>query len=211
MFTGIVEAIGRVSQVDRRQGALGLEVTASILEAPVEIGESVAVNGVCLTVVAHRPGAIAVEAVPETLRRTNLGRLEVGSDVNVERALTAGKPMGGHYVQGHVDGTATIASITPDGEARTYRLAHDAALSRYVVAQGFIAVDGASLTVVNAEPGAFTVTLVPHTQGAIVMGRADAGSVVNLEVDAFGKYAERAVQVRLAELERRLAILEQAR
>ena len=210
MFTGIVEEIGKVAEVERREGATRLRLSGTRALEGTGIGDSVAVNGVCLTVVERDASSFAVEAVPETLRLTNLGELEPGSPVNLERAVGPDRFMGGHYVQGHVDGTGTIVSIAPDGEAFEYRFRIPPELMRYVVPKGYVAVDGASLTVVGVGEDWFTVTLVPHTQQSVVMGRAKPGYTVNVEVDVLGKYVERIVEARLGALEARIAKLEDA-
>ncbi len=212
MFTGIVEEMGRVAAVERREGAMLLEVACERAREGVRVGDSVAVNGVCLTVVATDGVALAFEAVPETLRRSNLGALDVGSSVNLERAVGGERTFGGHYVQGHVDGVATLVDVAEDGEARTVRFEVKEELARYLVPKGFVCVDGASLTIVDADERSFTVTLVPHTQRAVVLGARDPGYVANIEVDVLGKYVERLLDARFdarfAALEARIAKLE---
>ncbi|MCA9583649.1 MAG: riboflavin synthase, partial [Myxococcales bacterium] len=188
MFTGIVEELGAVRAVDVRPGATGFAFGARAVLDGVRVGDSIAVNGVCLTVTRFDGDSFEAEAVPETLRRSNLGALRVGSPVNLERALAAGRPMGGHYVQGHVDTTAELRSAVPEGEARNLHFALDPAYRTQIVPKGFVAVDGASLTVVDVTEEGFTVTLVPHTQGAVVFGRVEPGYVANVEVDVMGKY-----------------------
>ncbi len=211
MFTGIVEEIGRVAEVERTEGKTRFVVGATVALEGTAIGDSVAVNGVCLTVVEIGAGRFAVEAVPETLRRTNLGVLRAGSPVNLERAVGPGRFMGGHYVQGHVDATGRVLSVEPDGDAFTYRFEAPRELMRYVVPKGYVGVDGVSLTVVDVGDDWFTVTLVPHTQTSVVMGGAGPGYVVNLEVDVLGKYVERVVGARIEALEARVAELEKGR
>jgi riboflavin synthase len=208
MFTGIVEEIGSVTSVETRDGATRLVVSCDAVLEGTRIGDSIAVSGVCLTVIELGKGTFACEAVPETLRRTSLGRLRPRDAVNLERAVSEGRFFGGHYVQGHVDDIGEVMEIVPDGEAMNYRFRCMAEVARYIVPKGFVAVDGASLTVVDAGDDWFTVTLVPHTQKSVVMGREGIGYVVNLEVDVLGKYVERIVGSRLAALEARLAALE---
>lgn len=196
MFTGIVEELGRVRAVERRAGATRLQIGCrQVLENTI-IGDSIAVNGVCLTVVALEADSFATEAVPETLRRSNLGLLEVGRPVNLERAAIAGRPMGGHYVQGHIDGTARLIERVAEGEAWNYRFEVAPELARYIVPKGFIAIDGASLTVVDADRHTFSVTLIPHTQEWTVMGKEGVGYLVNIEVDVMAKYVERLLSFR---------------
>lgn len=201
--------MGTVARLDRRPGALALELQAKLALEGTVIGDSIAVNGVCLTVVELSPERFIVEAVPETLARSNLGALAEGDPVNLERAVSSGRTFGGHYVQGHVDGTATIRSIEPEGEARNYEFAVGEDLLRYLVPKGYVTVDGASLTVVEVRPDAFTVTLIPHTQTAVVMGAKEPGYQVNIEVDVLGKYVERIATAQLARFEERLRALEE--
>lgn len=208
VFTGIVEEIGKVAEIERREGALRLDLEGRVVLEGTGIGDSISVNGVCLTVVAIDGDRFSVEAVPETLRRTNLGALGAGSPVNLERAVGPGRFMGGHYVQGHVDATGEVVSIDPEGEAKNYRFRMPRELARYVVPKGYVCVDGASLTVVETGDDWFSVTLVPHTQRSVVMGSAVPGYVVNLEVDVLAKYVERIVGARLEAIEARLASVE---
>ncbi len=210
MFTGIVEEIGRVAAIEKRPELVRLTTEGRLVHEAAQLGDSIAVNGVCLTVVAIAGNRLAFDAVPETLRKTNLGRLEVGSPVDLERPVSTGRPMGGHYVQGHVDATITLRSRAPDGDAVTVWFDAPPALLRYVVPKGFVTVDGASLTVVETDAGGFSVTLIPHTQIAVVFGEAAPGYVANLEVDVMAKYVERMLTGRLAAVEARLAALEQA-
>jgi riboflavin synthase len=210
MFTGIVEEMGTVTKLVQRSGATLLTIAAQKALQGIEIGHSIAVNGICLTVMSFDPDEkqFSIEAVPETLRRTNLGRLTVGSPVNLERSVSAGQPMGGHYVQGHIDGTATVARTEPEGEAINFYFETSPELMRYIVPKGFIAIDGASLTVVDVTPQGFSLTLIPHTQQAVVMGRQGAGYVANLEIDVVAKYTEKIISSRLTAFEERLHALE---
>jgi riboflavin synthase len=208
VFTGIVEEVGRVVALERREGALRLTVEGRVVHEAAQLGDSIAVNGVCLTVVAIDGPRLAFEAVPETLRRTNLGVLEVGSAVDLERPVSGNRPMGGHYVQGHVDGTGRIRRVEPDGEALTLWFDTPRELARFIVPKGYVTVDGASLTVVGTDADGFSVTLVPHTQGNVVFGRPEIGYVVNLEVDVMAKYVERILGPRLEALEARIAEIE---
>jgi riboflavin synthase len=208
VFTGIVEEVGRVADIERREGAVRLTVEARVAHQGAQLGDSIAVNGVCLTVVSIEGPRLAFEAVPETLRRSNLGALERGSPVDLERAVSGARPMGGHYVQGHVDGTAEVRSAVEDGEALDVWFDAPRELLPYIVPKGFVTVDGASLTVVATDAGGFSVTLVPHTRANVVFGAAPAGYVANLEVDVMAKYVERVMGPRLEALEARIAELE---
>ena len=208
MFTGIVEEIGRVERITHAEGLTTLTTRSVLVHDGAQIGDSIAVNGVCLTVVSAEGPELTFEAVPETLRLTNLGALRVDSKVDLERAVSAGRPMGGHYVQGHIDDRATLRSTTPDGDAQELWFDVPSRLLPYLVKKGFVAVDGVSLTIVETDELGFSVTLVPHTQDHVVFGRAAPGYVANVEVDVMAKFVERAVAARLAALEARVAELE---
>jgi riboflavin synthase alpha subunit len=188
VFTGIVRERGRVAGVDG--GEAGVRVT---VETAVEagIGDSVALNGVCLTVVENSGGRLAFDAVPETLRRSSLGRLAAGDAVNVEPALRAGDPLGGHYVQGHVDGVGAVRSVTPEGDGVRMWLDAPADVLRYCVEKGSIAVEGVSLTIAELDGTGFAVALIPHTLVETTLGEAEPGDTVNLETDVLAKYVER--------------------
>ncbi len=191
MFTGIVREVGTVATTDGVAGGIRLELEAPETARLVAIGDSVSVSGVCLTVVAVDGGRVSFDAVPETLRRTSLGRLRTGSAVNVEPALRAGEPLGGHYVQGHVDGVGTVVSVDPEGDGA--RIAIDTApeLLRYCVEKGSITVDGVSLTIAELTETGFTVALIPHTLEATTLSSLAAGGAVNLEADVLAKYVEK--------------------
>jgi riboflavin synthase len=191
VFTGIVRELGRVTAVDGGEAGIRLVVDAPATAADVAVGDSVSVNGVCLTAVAADDGTLAFDAVPETLERSSLGRLAAGAAVNLEPALRAGDPLGGHIVQGHVDGVGRVRALEPEGEGR--RIWVDAApdLLRYCVEKGSIAVDGVSLTVAALDEAGFAVALIPHTLAATTLGVLKPGDEVNLEVDVLAKYVER--------------------
>ena len=191
MFTGIVEEMGMVRAVNldqERDNMLTIGCTTAIEDA--KLGDSIAVSGVCLTVTALDAGRFTVCVSGETLRRTSLGDLEVGSPVNLERSLRFGGRMGGHYVQGHVDGMGTITAVVPDGESLRVTIAPPASLLPYIVEKGYIAVDGVSLTVAERHPEDFVIALIAYTQNAVIMGRQGPGTRVNLEVDILAKYVE---------------------
>ena len=187
MFTGIVEEVGQIKSADGGR----LEISAALVASDAKLGDSIAVNGACLTVVAHDAASFAVDVVPETLRRTNLGALVAGSPVNLERSMPAQGRFGGHMVQGHIDGVGTIRSITPDGDAVMMAFDAPAWVMRYVVEKGFVAVDGTSLTIVQCDNFSFSVTLIPHTRANSVLGGKRVGDSVNLEADIVAKYVER--------------------
>ena len=190
MFTGIVEEVGAVASV--RPG--GFSIRASKVLEALDIGDSVSVNGACLTVTDLGPGSFSVDVVPETLRRTNLGSLSEGSPVNLERGVRAGGRLDGHIVQGHVDATGRIESIGEDGDAVMVTIEAGPPVMRYVVEKGFVAVDGVSLTVVGCDEERFSVTIIPHTRKHTIMGSRTRGDEVNLEVDILAKYVERLVR-----------------
>jgi len=191
MFTGLVEEIGAVAAIRKTDRSFALTVAAKTVLGDVKLGDSVAVNGVCLTVTAFDGESFTVGLAPETLKRTNLGDLNDGNPVNLERSLLPSMRMGGHFVQGHVDGTGVIKSFRPDRDALWLTVETDPALMRYIVTKGYIAIDGASLTVVDTGPDWFNVTLIDYTQQKIVLPRKKPGERVNLEVDILAKYAER--------------------
>jgi riboflavin synthase len=187
MFTGIVEEVGTVKSA----GDCRLAVAARKVLDDTELGDSVAVNGVCLTIVEMASDSFSVDVMPETLRRTNLGSLKAGDRVNLERPLAVGGRFGGHFVQGHIDGTGRVVSVTPERDAILLRFEAPPEIMRYIVEKGFIAVDGVSLTVVECSSTAFGVSLVAYTQRNSTLGGKKPGDVVNLEVDIIAKYVER--------------------
>lgn len=187
MFTGIVEEVGAVKAAEAGRLVIG----ASTVLSDIKVGDSVAINGACLTVTTHDESSFAVDVVPETLRRTNLGTLVSGSPVNLERSMPADGRFGGHMVQGHIDATAAINSITADGDALMVRFHAPPPVMRYIVEKGFVAVDGTSLTVVHCDNFSFRVTIIPHTRANTVFATKQVGDTVNLEVDIMAKYVER--------------------
>lgn len=189
MFTGIVRERGRLVG---RNGS-DLLVEAPETAASTHVGDSVALDGVCLTATDVSDGRIAFHAVPETLGRTTLAALEPGAEVNVEPALRAGEPLGGHYVQGHVDGVGHVTDTTPEGDGLRLRLALPPELLRYCVPKGSIAVQGVSLTIAALDDHGVEIALVPHTLAATTLASLRPGAEVNLEVDVLAKYVERLV------------------
>ena len=187
MFTGITEEIGRIALAKSN----GLVISASKVMPEMETGGSVAVNGVCLTVTGFTANSFSVDVMPETLERTSLGRLGIGSELNLERPLTLGKPLGGHLVQGHIDGTGRVVSVTRDGEATIMRFETRPEIMHYIVTKGFIAIDGVSLTVLDRTTDSFTVSIVDYTRKNTTLGGKRVGDLVNLEVDIIAKYVER--------------------
>ncbi len=189
MFTGLVEDRGRVGGAE---GTAGLRLTvATRLAAELEPGDSVAVNGVCLTAATVDDGAFTADVMAETVRRSSLAALGAGDEVNLELPLRAGDRLGGHIVQGHVDGVGEVVSIQPEGAARVVRLVASPDLLRYVVEKGSIAVDGVSLTVASVDDEGFAVSLIPETLTRTTLGAAEPGRAVNLEVDMLAKHVEK--------------------
>ena len=200
MFTGIVERTAVVSRCEETGGGLALEINAAEDASlppwrPVELGESISVNGACLTAVDFTNGAgggvVSFEVVPESLEKTALGELEVGAGVNIERSLRVGDSFGGHYVTGHVDGTGTVASIEPQGDQSLFRISVPSSMAGQMLDKGSVCVDGISLTIIEVgrEEGWFSFAAIPHTMERTTLGQARVASRVNIETDAFGKWA----------------------
>jgi riboflavin synthase len=197
MFTGIVEEMGTVRAAARQGDVVRLEVTAVAAREGSEVGASVAVNGVCLTVVTPTPGGLVFEVGPETLERTTLGRLAAGDAVNLERPLRFGAAVGGHLVLGHVDGMGTVEGVTRVESTARVRIALPGpALAPLLVPQGSVAVDGVSLTIAALWAQAFEVMVIPHTLAVTTFGRLAPGQAVNLETDVIGKYLQRSLELR---------------
>lgn len=188
MFTGIIEATARVERVEPKGGGTRLTIATARPLAKLGVGESIAVGGPCLTVTSVRDRRFTVDVSPETLRRTTLGTVRPGDRVNLERALRMGDRLGGHVVQGHVDGVGVLDTITPDRDWSLYRFRAPAALAPYLVEKGSIAVDGVSLTVFACRGSRFTVALIPHTLAVTTLGALRPGDRVNIEADVLLKH-----------------------
>ena len=193
MFTGIVEELGRVVAVEPRTDAARLTVWGPLAVGDAGIGDSIAVSGVCLTVTELADGCFTADVMAETLARTTLGALAAGDAVNLERPLTLAARLGGHLVQGHVDGVGTVLARRPAPHWTEVDIAAPAAVARYIVEKGSITVDGVSLTVAAVDGGTFTVSLIPETLARTTLGHREAGGRVNLEVDIVAKYVEKLV------------------
>ena len=187
MFTGIVEEIGEIRGIVANEVTIG---ASTVLEG-LTLGCSIGVNGACLTIISIIDDGFRVNVVPETVRLTNLGSLKVGDSVNLERPVLATGRLDGHIVQGHVDGTGTVESVTGDEEALMIKVSVSPQLMRYIVVKGFVAMDGISLTGVDCDAASFLVTVIPHTMNSTTLGSTDVGDSVNLEVDILAKYLER--------------------
>jgi len=198
VFTGIVETTGRLVRRDASGAGARLTIRTARPLTRLAIGESIAVNGACLTVTAFRGARFTVDLSPETLRRTTLGGVAPGARVNLERALRMGDRLGGHLVQGHVDGVGRVEAIRPDGDSLLYRFQAPRPLARYLVEKGSIAVDGVSLTVFACRGPSFTVALIPHTLAKTTLGERRAGDRVNLEADVLLKHIASMLRARQA-------------
>lgn len=196
MFTGIVEELGTIRAIQRGIHSAVLSVKASLVMSDLNIGDSVSVNGVCLTATGKDAGGFTADVMHETLNRSSLGSLVPGSPVNLERAMPANGRFGGHIVSGHIDGTGTIQSIRRDDNALWYTVRAAPELLRYVVEKGSVTIDGVSLTVASVEANRFSVSLIPHTAAVTVLGRKRPGDMVNLETDVIGKYVEKLLKPR---------------
>lgn len=187
MFTGIVEEVGRIKAI----GSGVLQVSASKVLEDVQLGDSIAVNGICLTVTEFSGSSFRADVMPETIRRTSLAELKIGSPVNLERALTLSSRLGGHIVSGHIDGVGRIVSLKDDKNAILMKVAADVGILHYIVEKGSVALDGISLTVAAVTDRDFTVSLIPHTRQVTNLGSKGEGSLINIENDVVGKYVEK--------------------
>lgn len=206
MFTGLVEETGRVVGLESR-GMTRLEIAANVTTEDILVGDSVSVNGTCLTVNEVDGDSLVFHAMPETLRRTALGELSRGSLVNLERAMEAGQRFGGHIVQGHVDGVGEVLGVQPEGDAQIWTFTAPVEVLRYTVEKGSVCVDGISLTVASLGAGSFAVSILPQTREKTNLKELKIGDRVNLEADVIGKYVERLMQPwmeRFTEPERRV-------
>ena len=191
MFTGLIEEVGTLRAVRRGAHSAVLSIGAETVLSGLKTGDSVAVNGVCLTVTAQDSGGFTADVMHETLNRSSLGALAPGSPVNLERAMAADSRFGGHIVSGHIDGTGAITQVRRDDNALWYTVEASPALLRYIVEKGSIAIDGISLTVARVETDRFAVSVIPHTAAVTLLGQRRTGDRVNLESDLVGKYVER--------------------
>ena len=196
MFTGIIEEVGKVKEVCRNGNNSFIRVQAEKVLEDVHNGDSIAVNGVCLTVTAHDSNIFQADVMNETLNRSSLGSLKTGSSVNLERAMQAGGRFGGHIVSGHIDGTGIISEVRNDGIAVWYRISAEKNIMKYIVEKGSVAIDGISLTVAEVTEKNFSVSVIPHTASHTVLSDKKTGDVVNLENDIVGKYVEKLMSLK---------------
>ena len=195
MFTGIIEEIGTIRTLSEGR----LVIAAHKVLQDTAVGDSIAVNGICLTFTPLDAAGFCVDVMPETMRRTSLALLKKGSHVNLERALTLSARLGGHIVSGHIDGTGTILSFIEEGNAILLKVAAEPARLRYILEKGSVALDGISLTVTEVTSADFTVSLIPHTRAVTILGERKAGDPINIETDVVGKYVERFLTIPQAE------------
>jgi riboflavin synthase len=198
MFTGLVEEAGSVTEILIEGHTARLTVKAAIVHDGAREGDSIAINGCCLTVIAIDGTCLTFDAVPETLARTNLGGLKAGSRVNLERPLQTGARLGGHFVQGHIDGVGHVTAVRPEENAVVIEIELPQELAKYVVEKGSITVDGVSLTVAGTNGNRFSVWTIPHTREITTLGERVVGDAVNIECDLLGKYIERLLQAGVA-------------
>jgi riboflavin synthase len=191
MFTGIIEETGTVRSITSRSAGTALCIRAEKVLEGTAVGDSIAVNGVCLTVTSLSDGAFTADVMPETVRLTSLARLFPGAKVNLERAMSPSGRLGGHIVSGHVDGCGRVDAIVPDGIAKRVTISLEAPLLKYIARKGSVTLDGVSLTVVAADDRSFAVSLIPQTRSATTLGELRTGSIVNVEVDLLARYIER--------------------
>lgn len=189
MFTGLIEAVGKIEAQKKRENGLSLSIAAAFSK-DLNLGESVAVNGVCLTVTQYDEKTFDVDVIPESLRCTSLSQLKAGDPVNLERALKVGDRLGGHFVQGHVDGVGTVKQIARDDSGWRIRVEPPAGLQKYIAPKGSITIQGVSLTVSTVSENDFEVALIPHTLENTTLGELQEGDPVNLEVDVLARYLE---------------------
>ena len=193
MFSGIIEKTGRISRIERNTDGARLAVSVDSFMDGVKLGDSIALNGTCITVVSFDSSSFESDLSNETLKKTTLGNLEVGDDCNLEKAMLLNERIGGHLVSGHIDGLGKVESIEKDGESFWFKIKADKQIMKYVVYKGSIAVDGISLTVAECDNSSFSVAIIPHTLECTTLNNKKVDSKVNLEVDMIGKYVEKLV------------------
>lgn len=201
MFTGIVEEIGKISSVRRGRNSAEVEIEGKTVLEDIHIGDSIAVNGVCLTVTGYSRSSFTADVMHETLDRTSLKGAASGMQVNLERAMAADGRFGGHIVSGHIDGTGTVKKIEKDDNAVWYTIAADSRIMKYIVEKGSVALDGTSLTVADVTENDFSVSIIPHTLSETVIGIRKTGDTINIETDVIGKYVEKLMHFRTSSAE----------
>ncbi|HDK7155834.1 TPA: riboflavin synthase [Clostridium botulinum] len=199
MFTGIVEEVGKISKIEEGKDFLHITIEGSKVLNPLNLGDSVAVNGVCLTVTNFNSSSFTTDVMAETLKKSSLKTLSKGSLVNLERAVTLNKPLGGHIVSGHIDGTGEIINIKKEGIATLLEVKTKGTLLKYMVPKGSVALDGVSLTLVDIKEKSFTVSLIPHTKEETILMNKNIGDIINIECDVLGKYIYKFMHLRKEE------------
>lgn len=199
MFTGIIEEIGRVKNIKQSAQAVELTIHANKIMKDMHNGDSISVNGVCLTVTSFSNDEFHLDVMPETIKSTSLRELKNGSTVNLERAMSPQGRFGGHFVSGHVDGVGTVKNIKDVGNARYYEIKADAEIIKYTILKGSVAIDGTSLTVFEVSDSTFTISLIPHTRAETILSEKGVGDLVNIECDMLGKYIEHFVHSRFSD------------
>ena len=208
MFTGIIEEVGRIRAIERQAVSARLTVAASKVLSDVHLGDSIAVNGVCLTVTDLKADSFTADVMHETLRRSSLGSVRTGSPVNLERAMQLGGRFGGHIVSGHIDTTGKILGIREDDNAVWYRIGADYKILKYIVEKGSVALDGISLTVAEVRSDSFSVSVIPHTRANTTLTHKKIGDIINIETDCIGKYIEKLITGTRRRCEPRSAVKE---
>lgn len=193
MFTGIIEEVGMIKQIQKNPASAVLTIAADTVLEQTKIGDSIAVNGVCLTVTDLKAGSFTADVMHETLRRSSLGSVRTGSPVNLERAMQLGGRFGGHIVSGHIDATGKILGIREDDNAVWYRIGADYKILKYIVEKGSVALDGISLTVAEVRSDSFSVSVIPHTRANTTLTHKKIGDIINIETDCIGKYIEKLI------------------
>lgn len=206
MFTGIIEEVGTIEEIKQSGDAIRMTIRSNKLLSDVHLGDSIAVNGVCLTVTTYDQKRFSVDLMPETVRGTSLRQLKRGSSVNLERAMAAGGRFGGHFVSGHVDGIGEIKRKDRDNNAVYYEIKVNESLRKYILMKGSIAVDGTSLTVFGVTDDTFTISIIPHTIEETIIGQKGPGDIVNIECDMLGKYIEQFIEQRYSKQEKKSSL-----
>lgn len=209
IFTGLIEEMGEISSLEEKEKGLKLKIKCNKILNGAKIGDSIATNGVCLTATEIGKDFFIADCMYETIKRTNLKRLRIGEKVNLEKSITLSTPLGGHIVTGDVDCEGKLISITPEGIAKVYEIEIEEKYMKYIVEKGRITLDGASLTVMLLKKNSFGVSLIPHTQEMVTLGKAKIGSYINVETDLIGKYIERFIKFEKIEKDKKNIITEE--
>lgn len=202
MFTGLIEELGRVEKIGRKDSSVHLTIKANMVLEGMKTGDSITLDGACLTVTGLTPNSFSVDVVSETMKRTALSKLKIGDEINLERALKGSDRLGGHLVSGHIDGIGRIKERRSQGDDLMLRIGAPPQIIKYIIPQGSVAVDGISLTAIEVTRDSFTVAIIPHTAKVTTLGRKGVGSSVNLEVDLLGKYVDKLINYKDSKISR---------